>query len=405
MERPRSAIVVGGGIAGPAVAMALQTVGIDATVYEARDGDGDGDDGAFLTLATNGLSALRALRIDAAARAAAFPTPAITLRSGTGKRLGETPLGLPPDKGIPSHTLMRAELARLLRDAAGARGISIERGRRLVDAEQDRGEVRGRFDDGSEAVGDVLVGCDGVHSTVRRLVDPAAPAPRYSGLVGTGGISRGVGVDAPAGDYQMIFGRRAFFGYVVAPHDEVWWFANLPRSPEPPREQLAAEDARIRETLSDAFAADAGPALELIAATPRIIPLSPMHAVPHLRRWHDGRMVVVGDAAHAPTPSSGQGASLALEDAVVLARCLYTTSDGAGLDAFVRERRERVERIVKWGMRTNSSKAAGTAGRVLRDALLPVALKLAANGKAQRAIYEHRVELHVDAFARGAQPI
>jgi len=89
MTRTRTALIIGGGIAGPAAAMALQKAGLDPVVYEAHPTGADGV-GVFLTLASNGIDALRVLDADKAAVAAGFPTPRITLRSGTGKRLGES---------------------------------------------------------------------------------------------------------------------------------------------------------------------------------------------------------------------------------------------------------------------------------------------------------------------------
>ena len=97
--------------------------------------------------------------------------------------------------------------------------------------------------------------------------------------------------------------------------------------------------------------------------------------------WHKGAMIVIGDAAHATAPSSGQGASMAVEDAVVLARRLRDLPEtGRAFAAYERLRRQRVERIVAHGARTSNSKAAGPLGRVLRDLMLPVVLKHAAGG-------------------------
>lgn len=154
-------------------------------VHEARSTGAD-DIGLFLTLASNGIDALRVLGADKPALAAAFPTPAITLRSGTGKRLGDAPIGRSLPDGTTSQTIKRADLYGVLHEEVVARGIRVEHGKRLVDV-RDTGEgVRAVFADGSEAVGDVLIGCDGVHSTVRRIIDPAAPAPTCVGLLNTG---------------------------------------------------------------------------------------------------------------------------------------------------------------------------------------------------------------------------
>ena len=115
--------------------------------------------------------------------------------------------------------------------------------------------------------------------------------------------------------------------------------------------------------------------------------------MPSLRTWHAGRLIVIGDAAHAPTPTSGQGASLAIEDAVLLAKCLRDLADAPTAFArFEASRRARVERIVKWATRMNRSKAAGPVGRVLRDAVLPTVLKMTAESKSLRQTFDHHIE-------------
>ena len=393
MTQTRTALVIGGGIAGPASAMALQKAGIDAVVYEAHSTGADGI-GVFLTLGSNGVDALRVLGADKPAVAAGFPTPAITLRSGTGKRLGESRTGQSLSDGTTSQTIKRADLYRVLHDQALARGIRVEHGKRLVAAENTGAGVRAVFADGSEAVGDVLIGCDGVHSTVRRIIDPAAPAPTYAGLITTGGYARGVRVNTEPGGYEMIFGKRGFFGHAMAPTGEVWWFANVPHRGEPARGEVEAISGdEWRPQLIQLYAEDAGPAIPLIQATPEMMAMSPIHSIPHLPAWHNGRMIVIGDAAHAPSPTSGQGASLSIEDAVVLAKSLRDQpSPQAAFARFEAARRPRVERIIKWAARINNSKAAGPVARVFRDAMLPTILTMTADSKANRQTYDHHID-------------
>jgi FAD-dependent urate hydroxylase len=393
VNNPRTAIVIGGGIAGPATAMALARAGLEPTVYEARPGGADGG-GVMLTLATNGIDALRAIDADTAAVAAGFPTPQITLRTHTGKRLGVTTTGGVLANDTVSRTVRRADLYHVLYSQAVARGITVLRGKRLVSAQENPGGVRAVFADGTEAEADILVGCDGVHSTVRRLITPAAPAPSYAGLLTTGGYASGVTVPAAPGSYEMIFGKRAFFGYATAPGGQVWWFVNLPQRREPRRgEAETISSTQWRQRFAEVYAEDAGPALELIAATPGFAPMTPIHTVPHLRRWHTDRMIVVGDAAHAPSPTSGQGASLSIEDAVLLAISLRDIRPAAAAFAhFETVRRPRVEKIIKAAARINSNKAPGPAGRVVRDLMLPVILRVTANAKSAREVYEHHVD-------------
>lgn len=394
MTHTRTALVIGGGIAGPVAAMALQQAGIQATVYEAH-ARGAAGIGVFLTLASNGIDALRTIGADGPALAAGFPTPGILLRSTTGKHLGAARTGLPLPDGTTSHTLKRADLHRALHDEAAARGIVVHHGRRLVDVEQTGDGVRALFDDGSDATGEVLIGADGIHSVVRRRIDPNAPAPTYVGLVNLGGYARGVEVDAEPGSYTMIFGKHAFFGYVLAPGGAVWWFANVPRGDEPARGKVEAITAeQWQHELGELYAEDAGPAVQLVQASnpADIMPASPTHSLPHLPVWHAGRMVVIGDAAHAPTPSSGQGASLSVEDAVVLAKCLRDLPHEEAFRAYERLRRARVERIAKVAARINSSKAAGPVVRVLRDTVLPVMLRLTANSKQVTDQYRYHID-------------
>jgi len=376
VNRARTAIIIGGGIAGPATAMALAKAGLEATVYEARPHGADGG-GVMLTLAVNGIDALRTLGADAAAVAAGFPTPQITLRTHTGKRLGVTSTGGALADGTVAHTIRRADLYQALHSKAVARRITVLHGKRLVGAQEYPGGVQATFADGTQAQADILVGCDGVHSTVRGLIDPAAPAPSYAGLLNTGGFASGVTVAAPPGSYEMIFGKRAFFGYATAPGGQVWWFANLPQHREPARgEAEMVSAAQWRHRLTEIYAEDAGPALELIAATPGFAPMTPIHTIPHLRRWHTGRMIVVGDAAHAPSPTSGQGASLSIEDAVLLATSLRAIEPvSAAFTHFETVRRPRVEKIIKAAARINNNKAPSPAGRLLRDLMLPVILR------------------------------
>jgi 2-polyprenyl-6-methoxyphenol hydroxylase-like FAD-dependent oxidoreductase len=247
-------------------------------------------------------------------------------------------------------------------------------GKRLSSARRlASGRVLAEFADGTRAEGDMLVGADGLHSALRPILDPRAPRARYVGLLNTGGFARGVRVTpGEAGTMYMVFGRRCFFGYMVAPNDEIWWFANpdLPREPSP--EELAAITPDTwRRRLRELFADDKMPAREIIGATDRIPPAWPTYDFAHVPTWHRDGMVIIGDAAHAASPSSGQGASMAIEDAVTLARCVR---DASGVDTALAQyeslRRERVEKVVRQGRRNGSGKTPGPLGRRLRDLAL-----------------------------------
>jgi 2-polyprenyl-6-methoxyphenol hydroxylase-like FAD-dependent oxidoreductase len=113
-------------------------------------------------------------------------------------------------------------------------------------------------------------------------------------------------------------------------------------------------------------------------------------------------MVLIGDAAHATSPSSGQGASLAIESAVQLARCLRDLSHEDAFAAYVALRRARVERIIRMAARTNSDKAAGPIARVLRDRLLPIAMKLLAKPEKWAWQFDYRIDWDTPVAGFGA---
>jgi FAD-dependent urate hydroxylase len=385
-------LIAGGGIAGPVTAMALQKAGIDAEVFEAHR-PGGGDAGSYLTVATNGLDALRAVGADEPVLAAGFPTPTNLLLSGTGRRLGAVSNGGRLADGTVSHTIKRARLYQTLHEEAAARGIGVHYGKRLVGAEPAAGGgVVAAFEDGTRVAGDLLVGADGVHSPTRRLIDPAAPSPRYVGLVNFGGSIPGSAIGEP-GVWRMIFGRRAFFGYVPDPAGGTVWFANVPRPAVTPAERAATTAEQWRRQLVELFTGDAGPARDLIADGHLELAGDSTHDLPSVPTWHRGPMVILGDAAHAPSPTSGQGASMAAEDAVVLAKSLRDLPDiPRALAAYEGLRRRRVERIVAQGKRTGSAKTPGPVGRVVRDLALPLVFKLLVTERSMAWIYDHHLD-------------
>jgi FAD-dependent urate hydroxylase len=385
-------LIAGGGIAGPVTAMALQKAGIDAEVFEAHR-PGGGDAGSYLTVATNGLDALRAVGADEPVLAAGFPTPTNLLLSGTGRRLGAVSNGGRLADGTVSHTIKRARLYQTLHEEAAARGIGVHYGKRLAGAEPAAGGgVVAAFEDGTRVAGDLLVGADGVHSPTRRLIDPAAPSPRYVGLANFGGYTPGSAIGEP-GVWRMIFGRRAFFGYVPDPAGGTVWFANVPRPAVTPAERAATTAEQWRRQLVELFTGDAGPARDLIADGHLELAGDSTHDLPSVPTWHRGPMVILGDAAHAPSPTSGQGASMAAEDAVVLAKSLRDLPDiPRALAAYEGLRRRRVERIVAQGKRTGSAKTPGPVGRVVRDLALPLVFKLLVTERSMAWIYDHHLD-------------
>jgi FAD-dependent urate hydroxylase len=293
-----------------------------------------------------------------------FATPRMTLQTGSGRELVSFPSGAERPDGLQVQTIRRADLYRVLRDETDRQGVPTVYGKRLADASAlPRGGVRARFADGSETTGDLLVGADGLRSRTRTIIDPTAPGARYTGLLNVGGYARGLDLGRPPGVLDFCFGRRCFLGYVTSPAGDIWWFTNPP-SPEPGRGELAGvseEDWRAR--LLELFRDDDLPVRRLLEASDSLFTGWPTYDIPTVRTWHRDGMVLVGDAVHAASPASGQGASMAFEDAVTLALCLRDRpSPAEAFAAYERLRRRRVEAVVARGKRAGDAKAA-RAGR------------------------------------------
>lgn len=370
MSRPTSALVIGGGIAGAVAATALRLAGLDATVHEAYPTAGEGIGGS-LAIAANGLAALDVIGVGDAVRAIGLPI-ARTRVTVAGRDLGLLPQV--PDVE-PMRMLRRGELHRVLRDHAARNGVAFHYGSRLTGVEEGASSITARFGDTEDASADVLIGADGVRSTVRGLIDPLNPGPRYTGLLGFGGR---VKADAGFDGMTFAFGRRAYSLYWPEPDGEVVWGANLPSS-----RYLSLKEARAvpaehwLRVLRETYAGDDPSGLLAERTTAGTLDVSgAIHLMPPVPSWWRGRMVLVGDAVHAPSNSTGQGASLAIESAVELARCLRDLRDPAeAFAAYEALRRGRVEAVARRGARINSSKTPGPVGRRVMQAVMPLLLR------------------------------
>ncbi len=390
----RKAIIIGCGIAGPVVALFMERAGIAAEIYEARDAPDDYA-GAWLQVASNGLDVLTTLGVDRQITADGFPCSNIVLYSGTGKQLGQVPNGARTGHGAMSVVVKRGALQGVLREEALRRGIKIQFGKKLRTVEvTGTGGVIAQFADGSQAHGDFVVGTDGLHSRVRRLMLPAAPAPSYTGLIGYGGFTHSTAVAPTPGEQRMIFGKRAFFGYLVQQSGDVWWFSNVPEPHEPARGQLdtVTQDA-LRRHLAALHRDDPAFVAAVINSTAEI-GTYPIYDLPTLPTWHKGPLVLVGDSAHATSPHAGQGASMALEDAVVLGKCLRDVDGSAAAFAkYESLRKERIEKLVKGARRTGSSKTiTNPIAIAFRDLLMPVFLKRFAGSTELEWIHSYKVD-------------
>jgi len=332
------AVIIGGGIAGTVTAMALQRAGIEASVHEAHPSGGE-DAGAFLTIMHNGMDALRAIGAEGPVVENSFAADGLELVTPDGKTVDRRAFDI--DGLAGPRTLTRAVLYRALQEESISRGITFERGKRLVSASPGVA----RFEDGTAAEGDILIGADGLRSVVRNIIDPSCPPPRSTGLDVVYGYTTDTSVPQAPSLYRMIQSLHASFGYTSAPDGSTYWFARLPAA-EGTRSGLTPAEWRTAAFV--VFDGEPLPAAEIIQSTGDEVFGGHSYDVPSTPVWSTESMVLVGDAAHAASPAAGQGASMALEDGVVLAQCLRDLPDApTAFAAYERLRRARVERLVE----------------------------------------------------------
>jgi 2-polyprenyl-6-methoxyphenol hydroxylase-like FAD-dependent oxidoreductase len=352
-------LIVGGGVGGLAVALALHKAGAEPVVYEAHPHSGQ-DLGAFLTLASNGMLALAQVDAAQAVAEAGFPLTSMRVVAETGAEVATVPLGLHEDALTRYRCLRRAELCAVLRAEVVRRGIAVRHGKRLVSATEDSGAVTAVFGDGSTATGELLVGADGLNSATRPLIDPGCPPPRYAGQRVFYGYTT-VAYGEPE-RIEMIRGSGAAFGHAVSPAGETYWFARVPGAELTAERIAATAPALWRERLVALLRPDATPAADIVAATGDRLMVTNACDLPAVERWRTARMLLIGDAAHAASPATGQGASMALEDAIVLAKALRDApSTDAALETYELLRRPRVEHNIVNSARLTAGRAPGAA--------------------------------------------
>jgi salicylate hydroxylase len=278
---------------------------------------------------------------EALAKVAYYPQGRDYRAWDSGDRLYYTPLGERAEQrfGAPYYTAHRADLLDVLLGGLGAKDFRL--GCRIERFEQDDNGVTLFLADGSTATGDVLIGADGIHSTVRGQMF-GAELPRYTGNVAWRGLvpaERVAHLDVADVAGVWMGPNRSIVQYYIAAGKTFNWIG-ISRSEQPARESWLAE-GRIEDALAE-YAGWNDTIRSIIAATPRVLRQALYDREP-LPDWRIGRVVLLGDAAHPMMPFYAQGAAQSIEDAYVLAGCLAASMDqpAAALERYVKLRQPR----------------------------------------------------------------
>jgi 2-polyprenyl-6-methoxyphenol hydroxylase-like FAD-dependent oxidoreductase len=384
-RRTRKALIIGAGIAGPVTAICLQQAGIDAEVFEAwpySTGIGGG-----LQIAPNGMHVLADIGLAGEMIRKGSIAESFDFYSQSGQKLASINRNMEQRFGQPAVNMCRATLNEAILAKAESAGIKVHFEKRLVSIE-DRADqpVVAHFADGSSAEGDFLIGADGVHSAVRAHVVPFGPKPFDTGLIGFGGfVPRRLLENTLVGHrVETTFGQSGFFGCGFCSPDPdngaMWWSTQPAHGIDAATFRAMSQDA-IKRHLLNFHAGWHDPIPQILEAAQDVVVTSTLD-VATLPNWSRKRSLLIGDAAHATSPHAGQGASVALEDALRLGRLMRDNQEiGVIFENFERERRSRAERIVATARRNGNSKGEFSAtGAWIRDRMLQLLIPLTSKG-------------------------
>lgn len=375
-DMPLRVAIVGSGIGGVALSIALARIGCEVTVFE--QASRFGRVGAGINLTPNAVRILDFLGAgERLRRSAAAPSARVSKQWDTGSETSRLPLGDSAERvyGAAQLTIHRADLLEAL-EALIPPG-TVRFGKRLIDLEE-HGAVHLRFADGSEATADAVVGCDGIHSTVRgalfgeaepvfagmsafRSIVPASRVRPYE----TDAFVKWWGPDPKSQIVTMPINRgEDLFIFATVPEDgwrhESW--------------SMSGDVAEIRERYAD-YCEEARRPIGAIETTQK----TALYDREPLERWSAGRVTLLGDAAHPMMPFMAQGAAMGLEDAAVLMRVLDGIRDPAGVPCALRRyeevRRPRASSIQRASAANEWLRTGVDAGWVYRYDALATALE------------------------------
>ncbi|WP_218004856.1 FAD-dependent monooxygenase [Actinomadura macra] len=337
---------MGGGIGGLTTAIALRRLGLRTTVYERASDLGRIQTGGGLMLWHNAVRALRLLGLQDELAKIGHEIRAQEFHSWRGRRLARWPVSEISERcGVPVYAVSRPELHRML---TGQVGADLRLGSRCAGLATGADGVTVRLarpgGQREEIHRDLLVGADGLRSTVRATLMPYEPPPRYAGYTAWQGVVPDPGVRP--GTFVNIWGRGRRFVYYPLADGLVYWDAITSDRIGHGLDALGSTGGQI---VTEQFAGWPDPVAALIGATPaeEITPIDIYDRTP-VPRWSTGGVTLLGDAAHPMAFNLGQGGCQSIEDALVLSQCVdAAASIGEALELYERRRVDRTATIVR----------------------------------------------------------
>jgi 2-polyprenyl-6-methoxyphenol hydroxylase-like FAD-dependent oxidoreductase len=320
---PLRVLIIGGGIGGSAAALAMLRAGHKVSVFEQVKAKSEV--GAGIQISPNASRLLHRYGLSSRLDEVAVRPQAVEARRwNDGKVLAGEPLGETVEAafGAPHYHIHRADLLKVITDAIPQE--SLHEGKRCIGIVDDGKCVLAKFDDGSSAEGDVLVGADGIHSYVQKHLF-GDEAPRFSGNIAFRGLvprDRVRHLDLKLNTTNWMGPGGHFIHYFVSSGRYLNFVAVSEQS------EWRGESWNDRADVGEAISRYSGwnsQIYEILQASERIFKWALFDRAP-LPKWTKGRVTLLGDACHPMLPYMAQGAAQAIEDGATLARCLAEES-------------------------------------------------------------------------------
>ena len=367
-------VIIGAGLADLTLALSLHAEGISCTICDLRVPSRTV--GGGLMLAPNALRVLDSLDIYSRLKPLGWSFETLSYKNENLETVGHYDFGVASKHGYQALRIFRETLLSEIRSAVNERGIPIHHGYHFSHVVSETAEgVTFAFDDGSTRTCSLLIGADGIHSTARKHVAPElAHGPKYLGLCGFTGAADRVNVAIPPG-------TEAEYDHAVTVQGKPGAFVFAPQNPDGgelfmgiqypyPEQDHAGWSALLRnhDEMERIMRRDEAAWPEVAQSGLRHLKKESLnvwayYTIPRLEHWTSapGRVIILGDAAHAVPPTAGQGATQAFEDgcslATLIGRLPADADWAASLGWWQGMRQERIDRVLELTARLNNARA------------------------------------------------
>lgn len=337
------AIVIGAGIGGLTAGIALRQAGYEVEIYDrVRDLR---PIGAGISLWSNGVKVLNRLGLGEKIAEIGGQMNRMEYRHLSGNLLNEISLApLIASVGQRPYPVARRDLQNMLLESFESLGNKVTLGAKCIEVVESDRDVTAKFEDGSTATGDVLVAADGVHSILREYILKERVSPQYGGYVNWNGLVPISEDLAPADMWAIYVGEHKRASMMPVAGDRFYFFFDVPLP-----KGTTSDRANYQTELKAYFQGWAEPIQLLIdRLDPATIARVEIHDVGPISKMVQGRVALLGDAAHATCPDLGQGGCQAMEDGLVLTNYLVSTNLSVvdALNRYETERKTRTTEIV-----------------------------------------------------------